>query len=107
MGRMSDLALNIMAYEEGSLSRDDALDLFQKLVDTGMAWQLQGHYGRTAQRLIDAGYLTPKGESCEPGVRDETRRGGRVHPVRDAQQWGDAGVGADRTHPARPNVSGG
>jgi len=49
----------IMAYEGGELDEDDIVDGFQRLVDNGHAWTLQGHYGRTAARLIDAGLGTP------------------------------------------------
>ena len=28
---------------------------FQSLIDSGIVWQLQGFYGRTAQALIEAG----------------------------------------------------
>ena len=45
----------IVAYEAGKLDHEGICDLFQTLVDTGMAWKLQGHYGRTAQQLIDSG----------------------------------------------------
>ena len=48
----------IIAYEQGELSHDDTLELFQELVDTGMAWKLQGCYGRTAQSLLDAGEIS-------------------------------------------------
>jgi len=55
-----DVVSQIMAYEDGSLDEAGSLELFQHLVDTGLAWQLQGHYGRTAQHLIDAGIINAK-----------------------------------------------
>jgi hypothetical protein len=47
----------ILAYESGELDEEGVIDLFQKLVDSGQAWQLQGHYGRTAAALIEEGYV--------------------------------------------------
>ena len=37
------------------------IEAWQHLVDTGLAWQLQGWFGRTANRLIEQGILTLKG----------------------------------------------
>ena len=46
----------IVRYEMGELDELDCIALFQELIDTGLAWQLQGSYGRTATALIEAGY---------------------------------------------------
>jgi len=54
---MYDTLSNIIAYEQDELTDEQTLELFQKLVDNGMAWTLQGHYGRTAKRLLDAGLI--------------------------------------------------
>ena len=54
-----DTVGNIMAFESGELDEDATLELFQHLVDTGLAWQLQGTYGRAASRLIEAGKIQP------------------------------------------------
>lgn len=48
----------IIAYESGELDFDASVELFQHLVDSGLAWQLQGSYGRTASELIRQGLIT-------------------------------------------------
>lgn len=53
---------NIIAYEQGELDQSDTLAMFAELVKSGLAWQLQGHYGRTAARLIETGFLSKNGE---------------------------------------------
>ena len=50
----------IIKYEMGELDDMDIIVLFQELIDTGHAWRLQGHYGRTAKALIEAGYCEQK-----------------------------------------------
>ncbi len=51
---------DMVAWESGTLDDDGILRLFQHLVDSGMAWTLQGMYGRTAQALIDSGLIKQK-----------------------------------------------
>lgn len=50
----------VMDYEDGLLSDAAIIEGFQKLLDAGVVWHLQGHYGRTARALIDAGLITEK-----------------------------------------------
>lgn len=50
----------IMAYEGGEMDEETVIDFFQRLINCGMAWRLQGHYGRTAQALIDGGHCKAK-----------------------------------------------
>jgi len=49
----------IIEYEQGGLGALEIEALFQELVDTGLAWQLQGTYERTAMRLLEAGVIHP------------------------------------------------
>lgn len=53
---------DIIAYESGELSPEKTLKMFAGLIKNGMAWTLQGHYGRTAQALIEAGYIDKRGK---------------------------------------------
>lgn len=59
----------IIAYEQGDLSDDETVRMFQRLIDSGLAWRLQGHYGRTARNYLDRGL-------CVRGVRNTLAREG-------------------------------
>lgn len=52
----------MMAFENGEQSREDTIAMFQKLINSGLAWRLQGFYGRTAAALIGQGYCHERGE---------------------------------------------
>jgi len=58
----------IMAFESGELSGEKTINMFQRLINSGAAWELQGFYGRMAFSLIKAGFCIPadlKGERRE------------------------------------------
>ena len=48
---------------EGFIEPDDeeqVIEAWQHLVDTGLAWQLQGWFGRTANQMIEQGIIVNK-----------------------------------------------
>jgi len=45
-----------MQYENDELDDEETIELFQELINTGLAWQLQGHYGRFAMELLEEGF---------------------------------------------------
>lgn len=54
---MDNTFQKICKYEEGEMPETEMISFFQELVDSGMAWTLQGHYGRTAMALIEEGHI--------------------------------------------------
>jgi hypothetical protein len=44
-------------------SEEQVIEAWQTLIDTGLAWQLQGWFGRQARALIDEGICLPAEES--------------------------------------------
>lgn len=52
----------IIAYESGEANIRQIIELFADLIKTGMAWTLQGSYGRAAQSFIDNELISPEGE---------------------------------------------
>jgi hypothetical protein len=54
---------NAVGIAEGFIeaeSEDQVLEAWQFLVDSGLAWQLQGFFGRTATQLIERGLINAK-----------------------------------------------
>jgi hypothetical protein len=48
-------------FVEGT--EDQVLEAWQYLVNSGLAWQLQGWFGRTASHLIEQGLITAPARS--------------------------------------------
>jgi hypothetical protein len=48
----------IIDFESGELGAEELINGFQQLINSGLAWQLLGCYGRTATALINAGHCT-------------------------------------------------
>mgnify|MGYP001166325740 CR=1 FL=1 len=57
---MEDLTNKLTAYESGQLTDEESVELFQYLIDSGMVWKLQGHYGRMSEYLIESGLCKAK-----------------------------------------------
>lgn len=45
----------VIQWEAGECSPEEEVEGFQHLINNGMAWTLQGCYGRRAQELIASG----------------------------------------------------
>ena len=55
------LAVGIAEGFEEPKNEDQFVEAWQHLVDTGLAWQLQGWFGRTAAQLIESGIVKQGG----------------------------------------------
>ena len=55
---MNNLTEMIVEYEKGELNQEQTCQLFQELYDSGLVWNLQGHYGRLCYQLLEAGLIT-------------------------------------------------
>jgi hypothetical protein len=62
-----DLQLAIQICEQLVMAEDEEeIEAWQYLIDTGVAWKLQGWYARTAKRLIDEGVCDRFIPSADP-----------------------------------------
>jgi hypothetical protein len=57
MRNIGRLVERISKYEQGDMDEEETIELFQELYDIGLVWELQGHYGRTANELINNGKI--------------------------------------------------
>ena len=46
---------SIIQYENGNMGEEETISFFQELINSGLCWKLQGHYGRAAAHLIEEG----------------------------------------------------
>lgn len=51
-----------MRFENGECEQDEIVEEFQKMIDSGAVWKLQGAYGRSAKSLIEQGLCHLPGE---------------------------------------------
>lgn len=57
----SYLATGIAEGFEESTGTEQTIEAWAYLIATGMAWSLQGWFGRTASHLIDEGFISREG----------------------------------------------
>jgi len=57
MPAIGDIASGCDDWEMGQMDEEQEDAFFQNLVDTGLAWTLQGMYGRRATQLIEEGRI--------------------------------------------------
>lgn len=66
-----DLTDLIIDYENGDLNLTQEILLFAKLVETGRAWKMQGHYGRIAMEMIDLEFINKDGKVLRLPVEED------------------------------------
>lgn len=59
---MNALLDQLLDFEDGTLSDEETVKLFARLIRTGLAFTLQGSFGRTAAAFIESGRISPAGE---------------------------------------------
>jgi len=63
---------NAIGIAEGFVeaeSEEQVIEAWQYLIDTGLAWQLQGWFGRTAAHLISEGICTDNTRAAQAAIQ--------------------------------------
>lgn len=60
-----DTVGDIIRYENGDMDGDETVAFFQRIIDNGLVWQLQGSYERMARAFLADGYCQPPDEGTE------------------------------------------
>jgi hypothetical protein len=54
---------DLIRYESGEMDQEEVVNFFQDLYDSGVWVQLQGHYQRTMNDLVQAGLVSVFGSN--------------------------------------------
>lgn len=57
-----DIASKIIKYEANEMTIEEEVVFFAELIKSGLCWNLQGYYGRTAKQYIEDGVISTEGK---------------------------------------------
>lgn len=63
--KLSDFDATMIAEGVQDADEETTIRAWQHLIDTGLAWKLQGFFGRTATSLIERGICHAKEETTQ------------------------------------------
>ena len=75
---------DIIDYENGEMLFEDEIEMFQRMIDNGSVWFLQGSYQRTTMEYINSGY-------CSLGKKGFKNQFGAYIPSRYEVKEGERG----------------
>lgn len=70
MEKEFDVVDFIISFEGGNIKDSDIVEGFQHLINSGIVWDLQGSYGRMADRLIEQEICKKEGEWSPQEAKD-------------------------------------
>lgn len=63
----TDVVTELVRYEMGELDEEETVELFQRLVTSGLIFHLQGSYQRIAYQLLRCGRLVDPNNHYDSG----------------------------------------